>query len=470
MTRERRIYLRWLLVALLWLVAFVQFPAVGFYSRSILQYFAGGYSEFKPLFGIFWICLCLLLLTLSPHSQKPFRAALTIVPVVIAHVSSLSIHLLYCAVERLPVLAFTLSATDREISSNQLLHIHVSKGLLFGALKLLGLERIQQTSDPGRIYFEVLPTWIFVLHALLVLLAATAVLRSLPRLADRWREQGRGFLLPTYIISTSAVIRCAVDGGPLDWTNLVLFPIFVLLLMRKEVSLRSLVLRLLGFEACALLFTYVLHRIAHTEAPLGVVYNGFLSLFFVVAVTLVAASVKTKKLQFAALGAVVVFVWASTNTFWAWDFRAWRAMLPFGTLLYVEDFYDRYPQLPGRFSEGRLSVRLLEVQEDTRLSSVFAKLGIRMGFSSVVDVTHSCNPSENFQRQGLVRVLSGKFEDRVFPQSLFAEFELAPVALSDGTEYRYRAVFHGCVPDSGAEAIVNRLYEVGLRRIVLIPE
>lgn len=473
MNRFRSKFLFGTLLLLVWMLGYRYSPAISFYSRGVLHYFAGGFSEFKPLFGIFWLFLCSFVLTPRSTSTANSSAILPLLSLAGAYLLCLIGHVIFVLGFELHPLGYAVTATEREISSNQLLHIHVMKGGLFLLLQSLGLESVQFTSDPGRFFAETLPSALFVLHGLLMLHASVGILWLLRIKYEQWHAAGCGYLVVPYAITSSAAIRCAVDGGPLDWTTMSLTPIFLLVLKAERLPSRAQLLSALAVVTVGTGILLYLHSAAGSPAPLLVGLNSLLSLLFVLVATLGAAAITQSStpvrrwLSFSA--GVLTLATLSQNTFWAWDLRAWIRTFPAQSELLLVDYYERWPY-PVRSHEGRLVLRTLTLSASETGAELYSRLGIRHNFTQIQPLNVNCNEHDSYTRQGRVLILEGALTSRNFSQPILKKFELVPCAPRELCSYRYHATLPGCLPDTLGEIVVNRFFELGATKIILMPE
>ncbi|MBN8549688.1 MAG: hypothetical protein J0M12_10265 [Deltaproteobacteria bacterium] len=459
----------------LWMLAYGMSLDVRFYSGALLDYFSGGYSGFKPFFALAWLFACTLVLLKPLRSSGNTHIPLVALLLAVAgQLNSLVIHIWYCVKYKIGIFEYAITSDAREISSNQLVHIHASKGVLYLLLRALGQDQAQSAVDPGRAYSELLSPWIFLLQGALVLAAGVLLLLALRKLYLVWPHRMRIPYAVLYAISSAAVVRCILDGGPFDWTNLALFPVLLVLILCPGFSPLSLLGRLFGWECLAFLLLWAVHIQAGNLQWSGVLWNAALALLFAVTAAVAALLFTSywprRRIALLFLTCASALCFLSTDTYWAWELRRSQLMVSPGDTIFLEDYYDTYRNLPEHAREGSLVLREYPVSEPQFLRDIYRKLGLKFGQELLTVPGQSCQLTENYIVEGRLIVLSGSVRKRSFPKPILSSLTLADCGSGAACNYLVRAEVPGCTPNTASETIVNRLTEMGFDRFVFIPD
>lgn len=268
-------------------------------------------------------------------------------------------------------------------------------------------------------------------------------------------------------------MRCAVDGGPLDWTTASLSPVFLRLLLTTPVPRIRHCILTAGIVIFGVGLIVFLHADAGSPEPSLVGLNSALALLSVVVATLWAATLTGRfrglRLFAGASVSTVVLALLSQDTFWAWDARAWWRTIPAGDEILLVDYYGRW-DFPVRAQEGTLAIRTLRFDSDISGAELYRRLGIRHHFTQAHPLNLNCSEHDSYERSGRLHILEGAAVELTFLRPILREFQLIRCASHEDCTYRYRATIPGCIPDSSGELLVNRLFEAGATKIILVPD
>ena len=127
----------------IWLTLAVTVFDIAFFSKGLVQFFAGGRSFFKLYFFIGWAGFSFLLLGLKPKLRKKIPDGYLITFIVLLQALNLLSHLLFIHQYGLEFSAKTLAVAYNEVSSNSLVHTHTLKGIVIPIIRLPFILRLR---------------------------------------------------------------------------------------------------------------------------------------------------------------------------------------------------------------------------------------------------------------------------------------------------------------------------------------
>ncbi|MBP9778764.1 MAG: hypothetical protein KBD25_06265 [Rickettsiaceae bacterium] len=265
--------------------------------HTLIDIFAGGRSMVKvDLFFVYLIFLASLSLGLTAGGNWRIRipAKWLLASVAVVFIYSLSLLVVFYQRWGISPKNFVLIFNNNEITSTMILHNHLMKGFNGWLLSLFGSAR-QENLDTGYALFNLLPTELYILGGLLVIVVA---IMFLLKFVELYKQQSgsRVWFVILYSIVTFSLLKNMLDGGILN---------------------REAPIAIAGLIALLWFYDYPAHK--SNRIARGIFYSFLpLILYGVIVVVLWQAHLIVIDLFVSTLFPIVVFAALLANLIWWW--------------------------------------------------------------------------------------------------------------------------------------------------------
>ncbi len=446
---------------------------VGFVSTLITQFFAGGKTNFKEYFFFAWatFLFALLALPLRPPSRKWGKTLMAVVGITM--VLNLICHVWYSHKVGIHIGDFSIAVSHRLFSANSLVHMHVLKSTLFLPMRILAIDPNRIWGDSGTPFFFLIPTPLVIAG---LILALTAVFLTAVVAVEKTHEwSGRRFW-PHWLalaVSSYAVLKSLVDGGPFSTEFLVYFPPFACLILTSPSSAGSLIRAVLRWWIAALLLVLALHVLFHLPFLQDLLVDVVLLAVFFCAFLLVTEWIVTGsgyRHRYHLLWMVPLIIGISFHHFRFDGFKLLSKRLKSGDTLIVSDYFR--PEFPFdvKFSDGAMKVYSARITEPSSVWAFYRKYRIPPNFTPINIPGDTCRLETPYPLSGTVTIVAGRvsFQPRAF--GLFESFHIERCPTEKSCDYHYEAIVKGCVPDNYSESVLHYFTEAGAERFVIVPD
>lgn len=244
MAGEARDQHRWWIGGALCALALLLY-AVGGETRLVthvaLAQLCHGISGGKIFFflGFTALCCARLALAKTPPRSDARGTGLLFPALVVGLAMAMLSYVWYTSALRLPRDTPTYHWLHGLNSVNSFTHTHTSKAILAHAVSWLGWEELRTRFDTGAPYAMVVPVWVSVVAGAAFVIALVESVRVLPNIASRYSPPLRAWALCAWILASSGVVKCILDGGPAAYDAVV--GLIALVALARQRPVRSLV-------------------------------------------------------------------------------------------------------------------------------------------------------------------------------------------------------------------------------------
>ncbi len=223
----------------------------------------------------------------------------------------------FMAVYRFPLSEFVITMNNGDMSSSQLMHSHVLKGIV-GVFSQFYRGGVYEGVDAGVAFVGLMPTWLFVLAGVSFAVALVASIMYFRQVVAEYaagKKAGVVLFVFLYGLTSFVLLKNIIDGGLFDYAVL---PAALFLMLAAGVK-RGVVVRN-GFALGALTYVALSCAFAHATiaegsiAPLVYFYRSLVAFVVLYAMYFALHSTRPRRLKIlVALGAASV-LWYPVQT------------------------------------------------------------------------------------------------------------------------------------------------------------
>jgi hypothetical protein len=418
-----------------------------------------------------WATLIFALLALGARPGRRTPPWWSVVAIGLTSLLNLFSQLLYSIRTGTGFGEYTIIFDHRFLSTNSLIHTHVFKSMIALAMKGLGMNPGSIRADSGTPFLSVIPAPLAVAGLCLTLLAIVLTCGALLGKAERWSGRHAGPFWIGLIISSYAVLKCLVDGGPFSAEFLVYFPPFVCLLLTDPPSPKAVIRAAVPWWVLGLYLDLALYVWADVRLPGDLLLDVALLALFFSTLLLSAGAIAGGR---AAAGRAHLFwivpllalsVWMRDLRFEA--FKYFPVRLQPGKEMLISDYFGFGYPMEVKYSEGRMKIYSMSVTEPTSIWSIYRRLGIPPNYVNFNIPGKTCSTRRPFIKAGTIKLLSHRKPWVPSPSPMFESLLLTPCRADERCDYRYEAAIKGCIPDNFSETVFNHLNETGWDNLVM---
>lgn len=215
--------------------------------------FADGLSDTKAiLFVLYLPFLIIIYLATKKHHFKTLKWKWFGFSLLTMYLYGLGLYLFHALSNHIPLTTLFVTGRNDEVSASVIWHNHVAKAVIAQVSSYFGKIKFS-TADAGGAYLGIVPGWIFLLGAgLLIILMIQAVLyfaTSFKKLLEDKNTRQRVFLILGYAIISFTLIKTSIDGGICDFyfdVTLVFIILFILRERKKTITYNYFIISLIG--------------------------------------------------------------------------------------------------------------------------------------------------------------------------------------------------------------------------------
>lgn len=452
------------------LLAAIVNPDFSFFVKMFVQFIAAGESAFKDYLFLGWMSLIFFIASFRHGPINERRWDVCTLTAALAGLTVLN-FVAYAILMR----SFGFSLHDKfmavvnlEGSYNHLEHMHVLKGSLFPLVSMLGKTKLEQLSDPGTPFFFLLPKWISYLAGAFMGVAFVSILEVFRRRVRAWTGSDFWVFTTLYGVSSFAVFKSMLDGGPLSSEMAVYLPVFIVLTQNRKSSLLNLGKQGLFFVSVAFMFYGVIYLFLKPESLPVFFRNGWLSLLFIIVVWLIFFFIASRSSSagFVLILFLMLLVTQSSTFYWNHARAYLKTVIKPGQTIYAGNFHGFSYKTPIGYEINGMKIHRFEASEETTILDLHRELGIPYLY-------HEINVADTTCLENVPYTIGGTLLTTNVPVTLesiseaFTYFYVSPVE-GKPNAYRYQAGVKGCVPNSGQELVRAQAHAMGFRRYVIV--
>jgi len=458
-----------------WTLAYAQSMFVRISSEAVLQFFAAGVSVVTPFLILLWNSVLLGLLALfSPNlnhwKPEPWLKR-CIIFFSLIHVAT------YLWVSRhfeLDLVRLWIVASDKILTTNLVIHSHLFKASISLVFDLLNISAPHQLMDSGYALRYLVPTWLaalgLVLYLAVFFLSVVVVFKKRREYPARYRPAAL-FVLVLVLFATNKVM---LNGGPLTYEFITLFPFLWVLLGDLSGDLKANVLQYVRVFIVVLLLASPFLFLVFSGVP---VLTAKFTLFGLGAICsvlfwfcLVQACFEFRLsylLRAIPTGCLLLYVVLTLG--WIDDFKYFNAVLPKGLTLRQLSLYPQHElDEPILYQEGALKIHEYENPRRRRVYEVYQAQGIRLRSGYLFGEQPACRTDSWRKVSGSIRLLEPATPNLSGSSPVFDNFSLHECASKRDCDFRFEGTRKSCLPRPSFVLLVNHLYELGVRKSVIL--
>lgn len=207
------------------LILYVQSPECAYAARIFSDFVGWGRSLWKGILCFAWVGILTGWMAFGRRCRSPLLLA-GILSAVVLSMWLLSLALYYWTYRHfdLQLLGYQTFVQDGDFSTSRLEHMHLFKGIVATLLKMSG-QSLVLPGDFGGPFASIVPVWSTLTGAFLVPLAFVLAIPLYGECISRAGRFQRGVAV-LYPLSSFAVLKSLIDGGPLAVESVAAAPFF----------------------------------------------------------------------------------------------------------------------------------------------------------------------------------------------------------------------------------------------------
>jgi hypothetical protein len=439
---------------------------VGFFVRSLLQFFCTGVSAWKgTLFFVFLSTCCLLRIVLS---DKKFHIGNRniVFSLLIAHIGGIILHFHYSYSYALDPFVRTIAVSGDHQSSNFINHLHVMKAEIAMLFSLLGIsDGISMRGDYGKPFKLLLDNKITFLCLLLSCYAVAVVSLSCARpvkLQDRFRHY-QFFCWLAYVIASFMCLKSLFDGGLFSSENITGM-IFIFLILYFQSFLLTIVPLILSIGTFGVALELTGNQSLIVFALRDIIRGlCFLSLFLLIADCLL------KQKRFVAFCFTLsITIFLARNFFWRHEFQS--VIRPYKTndsiYLTIKNAKKSVGTEVAR--SNHTAVYLFKPATSGKLLDIYQMLSIPTGYYIYNIDGQTCSRQSPYFVSGEIKVIEGELNVSIPNNALMKEFQSKACMENENCTFRYTGLMKGCTSNDFSSSEIAFLTSQNLKSFIFI--
>jgi hypothetical protein len=443
---------------------------VVFLTKGITQFFASGVSFYKTYFFLFWMFLCFAVLSFVPNFKINLSMKRAVGLTVLVMGFNIFSQIYFTTAYDLPFNDYSSTVFEGQFATTRLVHVHTLKPIMIFPMLLVGMDPTKIKAEPGWVYFNLLPKWIFVVGFILAVVFFLMLLWMLVQKKREWNGKYRWAFFFAYAISSYALAKSSIDGGPFEPEFGFYFCVWLALINLKEDSFGPFLKRGALYFAIFYGFSVIFYLFVGQEGYMSLVTRPFMYLpFLVFVITLVSwLSTHQRKWQgwaLISLGLAIIFQW---NYFFSWEVRHLLTPIAEGDdVLFLNSKKIDFPY-QVKYDNGHLRIHSATSHKGERLWALYRKYRIPPAYYSFAVSSKSCQKENTQVSYGQIRVIHAHEIQWDAVSPFFTKFGLHSCHKRQSCDYWYEAHLKGCLPNTGDQLILSHLYQMGLDQFVVM--
>ncbi|MCO6430459.1 MAG: hypothetical protein J5J00_06310 [Deltaproteobacteria bacterium] len=435
------------------------------YAKILLQFPAGGASFWKQYFYLGWLIVFSLALYFF-RSPIHFASRFVLIPIFLLAVVGIIAHFHLVLRLALAPLDYSVVVDKGLVSSQQLFHSHVMKGMVGWLAKSVYTD-FSLRADAGLPYLTLLPGWFFAISLALFIASVLSVLLVLKAVCT-----DKCSVLKLFILATLGfyIVRPLVDGGAFSSEFVAAAGPFTALALARRVDINKWAGVILA--VFALLIDHLFRSEVLPESVGWVIKDSFMHLCFIAAMLFLIH--ETLRPIAKASIAFLLFIAAGylNRGHFIWhELKHMNEIHPAGTEVIITS--DQGLDYPGQVINSDAPVKIFShrLQSETSLWHLFAMYHSPPGYFPAIADGKGCRVTEHYRVTGTIHAIG---EDRNIidcaggvAESLAIHWYPSAQDLRIG---RYEGRIFGCISNSGSYTLARRLTNCGLTQFTLTPD
>ncbi|MFH1263880.1 MAG: hypothetical protein V1495_10630 [Pseudomonadota bacterium] len=439
-----------------------------FYFRTFSQFFASGLTFFKEYLFLLWGTLLFTLLA-SPLRIKPKKGIWVWGSILLAQGLVLVAQIYYSEQTRTQFGTSTTLVSGISFSQNRLTHLHVGKAMLTFLFRTIGISIGSPPLDTGAPFQAILPPPLVGLMLVFSIVSLVLIVVAILGKKEVWSGRQYWWCWIGLVVSSFAVLRSMIDGGPFSSEFLVYLPLFLLLLLGVPDSPLSLVRKLVPWWVAGfILLVGVTHlsggRIGHGLFLRHVFFIVFCPTLLLLTDFLTSGRFVRRQLNL--LWLIPILIVMNTGRFWGKSLCYFHTNLPAGTLVRIA-IWNRMIPLHALATEGPLTIYEIRLSTATTIGTIHKMYGIPPGYEVVAAEGRNCETSAFGRNKGRITILAARPESTPPLPPVFRSFTLEPCRADERCNRHFETVINGCMPGGSYQLSIARLISMGFESFVV---